>query len=219
MSPLSAHRTAAGLSHPLKGPAVLVRHSLGGDGRLPAVSLSNPSKVPALSKHRASKGFTIVEVMMASVILVVGFIGMIQGITIGSEMLATARRQTLAAQILNHETEKLRLATWATVSGYATSSTSITIDSQFNNAIAACGLTASDVALTRTATDLISGELRAINFTFTWSKSGSSTAAATPTGSWLNQIAFYRPSSIARTYTRKMSAYFGKYGLSLNAQR
>jgi len=228
MSPLCAHRSAtAGQPHPPIGPALLVRHRLGGGG--------SPSKVPALSKHRASKwsalslskgpalslskGFTIVEVMMASVILVVGFIGMIQGITIGSEMLATARRQTLAAQILNHESEKLRVASWATISGYAAGPTTLSIDSMFNYSITACGLTSSDINLTRTTTDLISGELRAVNFTFTWSKSGSSTAAVAATGSWLNQLAFYRPSSIARTYTRKMSAYCSKYGLSLNTQR
>src|SRR6478736_3595903 len=43
---------------------------------LPAVSLSNPPKWPALSRSNGpalslSKGFTIVEVMMAAVILVV----------------------------------------------------------------------------------------------------------------------------------------------------
>lgn len=75
---------------------------------------------PALS---ASKGFTIVEVMMASVILVVGFIGMIQAVTIGSEMLATARRQTIAAQILNHEMERLRMVSWTSLSNLATTTT------------------------------------------------------------------------------------------------
>ena len=198
------------------GPALPARHSLGGGGSLPAESPSNPSNGPALS---LSKGFTIVEVMMASVILVVGFIGMIQGITVGSEMLATARRQTLAAQMLNHEIEKLRLTSWSTISGYSTSSdTTVAIDSQFNNSIAACGLTSADITFTLRATDFTT-DLREISFKLIWTKSGSSTAAVTPTGSWLDQLAFYRPSSIARTYTRKTSAYFSKYGLSLNAQR
>ncbi|MEJ1972725.1 MAG: prepilin-type N-terminal cleavage/methylation domain-containing protein [Lacunisphaera sp.] len=67
------------------------------------------------SRLRRTKGFTIIEVMMAAVILVVGFMGMIQAITIGSEMLATARRQTLAAQIITHEIEQLRLKDWSTV--------------------------------------------------------------------------------------------------------
>jgi trimethylamine:corrinoid methyltransferase-like protein len=156
--------------------------------------------------------------MMASVILVVGFMGMIQALTLGSEMMATARRQTLANQILTHEIEKLRLQSWSTVSGLTTSSTTITVDSQFDNMVSTCGLTSSDITLTRTAADMTT-DLREVTFTLTWSKSGSSTAAATPTGSWLDQLAFYRPSAIARTYTRKMSAYFGKYGLTLNAQR
>jgi len=156
--------------------------------------------------------------MMAACILVVGFMGMIQALTLGSEMMATARRQTLANQIITHEVEKLRLNSWATVSGLPTASTSVTIDTQFNNAIAACGLTSSNIALTRTAAD-VTTDLREITFTLTWTKSGSSTAATTPTGSWVDQLAFYRPSVIARTYTRKMSAYFGKYGLSINSQR
>ena len=55
----------------------------------------NRPPVRAIERARAlrlSNGFTIVEVMMASVIRVVGFIGMISAITVGSEMLATARR-------------------------------------------------------------------------------------------------------------------------------
>ena len=171
-----------------------------------------------MSPSNPSKGFTIVEVMMAAAILVVGFMGMIQAITLGSEMLATARRQTLANQIITHEIEKLRLASWSSVSGLATSSTTVTVDSQFNSAITACGLTSADISLTRSATDFTT-DLREVTFTLTWNKSGSSAAATTPTGSWLNQIAYGRSAPIARTYTRKMSAYFGKYGLSINAQR
>jgi prepilin-type N-terminal cleavage/methylation domain-containing protein len=63
----------------------------------------------------AERGFTIVEVMMASVILVVGFMGMISAITVGSEMLATSRRANLANQIMQHEFEKLRLKTWSEI--------------------------------------------------------------------------------------------------------
>jgi len=171
-----------------------------------------------------SSAFTIVEVMMASVILVVGFIGMIQGITVGSEMLATARRQTLAAQIINHETEKLRLSSWATVSALTTASTAITIDSQFSNAITACGLTTSTITVARTTANIDTDgdgttDLKEVTFTVTWNKSGTSTAATTATGSWLNQLSFASPSPIARTYTRTATAYFGKYGLNLAYQR
>jgi prepilin-type N-terminal cleavage/methylation domain-containing protein len=170
------------------------------------------------------KGFTIVEVMMASVILVVGFIGMIQGITIGSEMLATARRQTLAAQIINHETEKLRLTAWASLPA-AASNVAVTIDSQFDTAITACGLVkGTTITLARTTTDIDTDsdtvtDLKEVTFTVIWNKSGTNTAATTATGSWLNQLSFASPSPIARTYTRTATAYFGKYGLNLAYQR
>lgn len=162
------------------------------------------------------RAFTIVEVMMASVILVVGFMGMIQAVTIGSEMIATAKRQTLANQIMNHEMEKLRLKDWATISALPTTSTSVTIDPWFNTAITASGATS--WTLSRTAADATT-DLREVTFTVTWTKGGTTTAASTPSGSWLSQLAFYRESPIARTYTRKTTAWFGKYGLNLNLQR
>jgi Tfp pilus assembly protein PilV len=175
-------------------------------------------------RAQRSAGFTIVEVMMASVILVVGFVGMIQGITIGSEMLATARRQTLAAQIINHETEKLRLTNWSTVSALTATSTTLTIDSQFDTAITACGLVkGTTITLTRTTANIqpdgANTDLKEVTFTVTWNKSGTNTAATAATGSWLNQLSFASPSPIARTYTRTATAYFGKYGLNLAYQR
>lgn len=166
---------------------------------------------------------------MASVILVVGFMGMIQAVTIGSEMLATARRQTLAAQILTHEMEKLRLVGWSTTTtvggttytGGITAladSTAATYDSDqaaIDTAIAASGVTfnlARDV--TTVTTDLVE-----VTLTVTWTKSGTLTAASTTTGSWLQQIAFRRDTPIARTYTRSSTTWFTKYGLNHAIQR
>src|SRR5205823_5544485 len=57
----------------------------------------------------------IVEVMMATTILLVGFIGMIQGLTIMSEALDTARKQPVAEQIVAAEIEKLRGKDWTTI--------------------------------------------------------------------------------------------------------
>lgn len=157
---------------------------------------------------------------MASVILVVGFIGMIQAVTIGSEMLATARRQTLAAQILNHEMEKLRLTAWTSLSGLgdysASNYTALTPDdTTFDTAIAASGVTFRiERDVTTVTTDLLE-----VTLTLTWTKSGTTTAAATPTGSWLDRIAFHRESPIARTYTRRTTTWFTKYGLNHAAQR
>jgi Tfp pilus assembly protein PilV len=186
--------------------------------RPPVLGRPSPAAGPALPATRyplpaTSSGFTIVEVMMASVILVVGLMGMIQGVTIGSEMMATARRQTIAAQILEHEISKLRLADWATVSAL-TNSSAATYDSDqasIDTAIAASGVSFN---LARTVT-LITTDLYEVAFTVTWTKSGTTTAATTATGSWLNKLSFAGSAPIARTYTRKSTAYFGKYGLNL----
>lgn len=158
---------------------------------------------------------------MASVILVVGFLGMIQAITIGSEMLATARRQNLAAQIITHEFEKLRLASWTAISAPLSniSSTDYTTltpdDTQFDAAITASGATFN---LTRSVSN-VTTDLYEVTLTVTWTKSGTTAAANTPTGSWLTQLAAFRNGPISRTYTRTGTAYFGKNGLNNSYQR
>ena len=53
-------------------------------------------------------GFTLIEVGMAALILVAGFISLIQAITIGSQMLDGARKQQIAMQIVEGEVEWLR---------------------------------------------------------------------------------------------------------------
>jgi Tfp pilus assembly protein PilV len=187
---------------------------------------SRPQRQTTTGPKPAGRGFTIVEVMMASVILVVGFIGMIQALTIGSEMLATARRQNLATQIINHELEKLRLVDFTTIDGYAAGPTTITIDSQFSAAITASGLTTDTsnstnpyIQLERSVADVVSGGMCQVTFTVTWQKSGTTTAANTASGSWLQMLSFSGNSPIRRTYVRKGFGFYGKYGLNLNAQR
>lgn len=137
---------------------------------------------------------------MASVILVVGFMGMIQAITLGSEMLATARRQTLASQILEHEIGKLRLAGWSTVSSLTdVPATIYDSDRQaIDNAIAASGVSFTlerDVSTPAPAPDLVE-----ITFILRWTAPSSSGTAPRP-------------------YIRKATAFFGKYGLNNSIQR
>lgn len=183
--------------------------------------------VPA---NNLSRGFTLVEVLMASAILVVGFMGMIQAVTIGSEMLATARRQTLAAQIINHELERLRLSVWSNgstgINDLPAGPTTLSIDSQFSSAITSCGLTTDTsvstnpyIKLERSVADVVSGSMREVTFTVTWQKTGTTAAATTASGSWLEKLSFSGSAPIQRTYVRKGSAFFGKYGLNLSYQR
>jgi len=174
---------------------------------------------------RPTAGFTIVEVMMAATILVVGFLGLIQAVTIGSEMLATARRQTLAAQIIGQEIETLRLTAWSSLPA-AGSYTYPEADpsGRFGDAIAASGLTVDGLTLTRTIVDLdvdsdTVTDLKEVRFTLRWAKGGTAAAPTNDNANWLEQIAFSRPSSGSRTYTREMSTYLARYGLSLNLQR
>ena len=155
--------------------------------------------------------------MMAAVILVVAFFGMIQAVTIGSEMIATAKRQTIANQIITHEIEKLRLKDWTTISGY-TAIAAATYDSDSDDLDAA--IAGSGVSFTlATAVSTPVTDMREITFTVTWTKSGTTTAATAATGTWLQKLTFSGFSPIARTYRRVGVGYFTKYGLNLNAQR
>jgi Tfp pilus assembly protein PilV len=180
-----------------------------------------------LPSVRRRLGFTIVEVMMASVILVVGFMGMIEAITIGSELLSAAERQTLANQIINHEFDKLRQMPWTLntgtyLSGLATGTTTLTIDAtQFPNALLDANGGRANWTLSRTVTDLSPNgtSLRAITITVTWTKSGTTAAAATATGSALDKLAYFRHGPVSRTYTRSGTVFFGPSGLNLTTQR
>ena len=62
--------------------------------------------------------FTLIEVMMAAAILLLVFLGMIQTITSGSEMLDFSRKQTIAAQIIRGQIDSIRLSDYTTVFGY-----------------------------------------------------------------------------------------------------
>ena len=141
--------------------------------------------------------------MMAATILVVGFIGMIEAMTLSSAMMDTARRQTVVSQIMNHEIEKLRFASWSAINGLPTASTAMTIDSQFTSAIAASGAVYS-LSRTLTSPDPATN-LREVNFTVTW-------VVRTSRHDQFGTL-------LSFTYTRKNSAYFGKYGLNLTYQR
>ena len=62
-------------------------------------------------------GFTLIEVALGATILAVGFAGMVEALALGSEMLDTAREQTIAAQVMQGEVEYWRLQPWTTTIG------------------------------------------------------------------------------------------------------
>src|SRR5262245_37318502 len=59
---------------------------------------------------KASAGFTLVEVMIAGLVMAAGVMGMIQVVSAGAQMVDTARKQAVAMQIIDSEMEKLRSA-------------------------------------------------------------------------------------------------------------
>src|SRR5664279_1009776 len=66
------------------------------------------------SSIKRTSGFTIVEVAMATAVLAIALAGMVQAMGVGSEMLDTARKQTIASQVIQSEIERLRMLTWTT---------------------------------------------------------------------------------------------------------
>ena len=197
---------------------------------------------------------------MASVILVVGFVGMIEAVAISARQMDAARRQTLATQILNHEIEKLRFLPWDVttaapnefaINDLPTASTSVAIDTAFwpswnsatpyvanrvvnyNGVYYRCVLahtnqvppnatywTATTTASTSniifrqgatyTLARTVTGSnpvtnIREINFTVNWVV----TTSRVDSGG----------SPLTFTFTRKNSAWFGKYGLNFSYQR
>jgi hypothetical protein len=142
--------------------------------------------------------------MMAATVIVVAFFGMISAVTSGSEMMATARRQTLASKLMDHELEQLRLESWTTIDGYAAGPTTITIDDThpFYAALQGSGAT---FTLTRSVA-AVSGltNVKEVTFSVSWTvKANWKVGGASPT----------------RTYTRTKSGYYSKYGLNLTYQR
>ena len=148
-----------------------------------------------LHKHRT--GFTLVEVMFGLTIVAVGFIGMVEGMVLGYEMLETAHQQTLAAQIMQGEVEYLRMQPWSTISGLSSiSATSLSNYPEFSGSSLA---TATSGTTLKFARSVVSPDphtnLRQITMTVTWT------------------------SLTGKSHSRSCSAYIGKYGLSVPYQK
>lgn len=185
---------------------------------------------------------------MAAVILLVGFIGMIEAVVIGAGMMDNARRQTLAAQILNHEAESLRLLSWTAINALPTSSTTVgaaygastayvvgdtvTYGGSWYRCIqAGSGNTPSaGSSYWRVDTPPYANSLStsgvALGATFTITRTtadvvSGSLREATFTITWVVNTS--RRDALGNlltfTYSRTLPAYYGKYGLNLTYQR
>jgi prepilin-type N-terminal cleavage/methylation domain-containing protein len=164
-------------------------------------------------------GFTLVEVMMAATILVVGFIGLIQAVTIGSETMDTARRQQIAAQLVAAEIDRLRTSPWSTIANLPATAT-ITVD----NTGAASGNDASFALCNFTTTpadDNTALLALARGFTITYTRT-----RLRPGGASAGTVTFLKlaytvtwTSNTGRSYSRYTETYLGMNGLHLSNQR
>jgi len=77
----------------------------------------------ARTRITSQAGFTLIEVGIAALILVVAFIGMIRALAFTSGLMDHARRQTVATQILTHEIEQLRLRSWTEINALPATTT------------------------------------------------------------------------------------------------
>ncbi len=68
------------------------------------------------SRHRTSGAFTLVEVMVASVVLLFGLVSAITAMQSGLQAMDTSRNLTTASQLMQTEMERLRLKNWAQLS-------------------------------------------------------------------------------------------------------
>ena len=159
-------------------------------------------------RHASAGGFTLVEVMVAAVVMLMAIVGMLQVITYGSEMLDLARKQTIAMQIVHGQLDNLRLNDWATVNNPNYYPASKTVNADESNA--------------STLSDNIN--IYKLDFGPTLpglAKGFACTRTVTPVRTDLKQITFsvtWR-SNTGRQYTRSGSTYFGRNGLYVTYQR
>lgn len=78
------------------------------------------ARLPWPPRRRAAAGFTIVEVMVATFVMLFSISSAILVMQSGFRSLDTARKTTLAAQIMQSEMEKIRMLNWSQVKGLIT---------------------------------------------------------------------------------------------------
>jgi Tfp pilus assembly protein PilV len=141
-------------------------------------------------------GFTLVEVMMASVVMVLAIVGMIQVIVSGSEMLDVSRKQTIAMQIIHGQVDHIRFSDWTQVTALATPKT-VDVDGG-DQAGFVFGTNLPTITKGFTCTRKITTvrtDLKQVTFTVTWK------------------------GNTGRSYSRSGSTYVGKNGLYVSYQR
>lgn len=96
--------------------------------------LKNSREPRSSIARQMRRGFTLVEILMAIMVLAFGITGSLTAMRIGFDMVETARDQTMVAQVLQSEIETLRLMAWREISELPEEE-NFTIDSEFDATI------------------------------------------------------------------------------------
>jgi Tfp pilus assembly protein PilV len=108
-----------------------------------------------------SAAFTLVEVMVASAVLVLGIVTAITAMQRGLQAQDTARNLSLATQLMQTEMEQLRLKSWSQLGALQSAGpAAVTLDN-------AAGAAAARFTCTRTITD-VRTDLKEITLTAEW---------------------------------------------------
>lgn len=156
---------------------------------------------------------------MAMAVVVVAVVGMMQAVTIGSETLDTARKQQVAAQLVNAEITRLRQGAWSVIANLPAEAT-ITI-----NAAGGISGDAGSFALsnfTAAATDddtALSAQAGGFSCSLTSTR-------LRPTGATAASVTFVKlvytvtwTGNTGRTHSRRTETYLGMNGLHLSYQQ
>jgi type II secretory pathway pseudopilin PulG len=136
-------------------------------------------------RRRSLSGFTILEVMFAATIMALVISTSVTVLQRAFIAMDSARKVTLAGQIMQSEFEKMRMQNWATVCAYpASGDITASIDVNF----AASSAIARTFTITRTITD-VHAEMKCITLATSWK------------------------SYDGRTSSRSYSTHYGKEGL------
>lgn len=157
--------------------------------------------------------------MMAMAIVVVGVVGMMQAVTLGSESLDTARKQRVATQIAQAEIERLRNTDWTAIAALPTTATlTISPSGAVSGDLDDFALTNFTVATTDDNTALLE-QARGFRCTFvqTWLRPSSASAATVTYIKFVYTVTW--TSSAGRRHSRQFESYLGKNGLQLSYQQ
>ena len=171
---------------------------------------------------QSDQAFTLAEVMMATAVTLVAVVGLIMAVTMGSEMLDIARKQTVAMQIMGNEIESIHLRDWTTASALLVPGNySITVNSNGTGFSLGSATDKKAFALSNSTSlatppfvdnsNLISSA-KGFTCSLTVTLVRTNLLQFTYTVTWIG-------GNLRKTYSRTSTTYYGKTGLNLYYQR